>query len=371
MTFSATINAGAFAKACNLAARVSPRATQASAPIVANLMLSSAGDAALKVQGTALDRFIAFDIEGKTQGAITASAERLAAVTKTLDPAGDVNMSVASNMLVLKQGRAVFKLQTLPPEHFGDAPAHNRPVEFKCATASLLYGLRAVQGATDDDDGRPYLNGVCFDATGKTPFLVATDGKVLAQFPLDFIENGKPPQIIIPQAALSAILSVAEMAETATLSVGAGSFTIEAAGCRFWTKVIDQTFPEWKRLIRKGSSTNCTVSVSDIQRSIARITAAGLFGVRIECGEVVKVSGASGRGDSPNGMDDEFAAVEIFGDARKTTLDARQFKWAVDSFPHAKTLDLALNDDASPVEVRDPKGDNDDVRVLVPWRSAK
>ncbi len=371
MTFTATTNAGALAKAAAMAARVSPRASQTTAPILSNVRLQ-AGSMGLEVDGTDLDRRVQIVVEAKAAGVVTVSAERLAAISQTLDPAGDVKLELKDAMLAVTQGRAKLKLATLPPKDFPPASISPRePVVFTCASPPLIEAIGAVTGAVDTDSLRQYLNGALFDFSGRTPMLVGTDGQILSASPIPFIDKAKPPQVIVPLSSLANVSAVAGLAEISTLRISETGFAIEAAGVRFETKVIDATPVEWRRVVRKVSPTIVKVATADMDRVIRRTLAAGLRTLILSFGETCTSSGEAVNGDNPNAADDEFAALDVIGEPVTTAIQTQFARWAISTFKGAEALEFSLLDKTDAVEIRNPAGDPDDVRVIMPIRSSR
>lgn len=368
MTFNATINAGEFAKAASMAARVSPRATQTPHPILMNVKLSAAAYGGLLVEGTDMDRRIAITVAGKASGEITVSAERLAAVTATLDPLGDATLELADRMLMLKQGRARMKLATLAATDFPPQPMRETATALTCPSPSLIEAITAVQGAAETDGLRAYLNGVHVDGSGREPMLVASDGKVLAVAPLAFADESKPPSAIIPMSAIGNIIAVAGLGELTTLQISRSSCSVSAGNVLFETKLVEYAAVDWRRLVRRASKSRFTVAVADLDRAIRRTVAADLRTLVFAFGETVQTEGRAVNGDSPNEAVDAFPAIEAIGDDVTVGVATQFARWAVQSFKGAETLEFSLQDGAMSMEIRNPKGDHNDVRVIMPVR---
>ncbi|TIV59988.1 hypothetical protein [Mesorhizobium sp.] len=247
------------------------------------------------------------------------------------------------------------------------ADAGFRRVPLAEGVMSWLLGLTMPFISTEET--RYYLNGVAFEFSFNDDGMVraiATDGHRLGSRQAKTVANiVSRPTVIIPRAAIKAVAHLAAGKEV-VLSVddiraefAFGDFVIR-------TKVIDGTFPDWRRVVPKGPFKEFELDASKIGK-LHRATS----GVRRERQTAVKVAPCEGgisvtannpdfgtvsavfRGDAPVG-------VEAFG------VNSRYFADMAKAFG-AKRIRLGFTGASDPLMVS-AGGPAGEFAVLMPMR---
>lgn len=114
-----------------------------------------------------------------------------------------------------------------------------------------LQALKAINLAVSDDETRYYLKGVCLEpAADGHVLMIATDGYLMAA--ARTISEGVEPlaaSIIIPSTAIKSIKLPKKGPSIGELAVNGEDFTISHAGVVVGGKLIDGTFPDWRRVV--------------------------------------------------------------------------------------------------------------------------
>lgn len=130
-----------------------------------------------------------------------------------------------------------------------DMPAD--AVATQAGNLGLLAAMRRVAPFISTEETRYYLNGICLSrGPDGAPCVVATDGHRLAWMPTGAVamaEGESDP--IIPRDALKVLL--AQKAEPGTVQFGALRTRFEWPGLRLTAKLIDGTYPDFRRVIPK------------------------------------------------------------------------------------------------------------------------
>lgn len=114
-----------------------------------------------------------------------------------------------------------------------------------------LQALKAVNLAAIDDETRYYLKGVCLESTADGHILmVATDGyiAVAARTQSEGLEPLAAP-IIIPSTTIKSIKLARKGPSIGELTVDGLDFTIAPSCAIVGGKLIDGTFPDWRRVV--------------------------------------------------------------------------------------------------------------------------
>jgi DNA polymerase-3 subunit beta len=127
--------------------------------------------------------------------------------------------------------------------------------------------LAFVSPFISTEETRYYLNGVCLDGS----VAVTTDGHRLACHPLgaDLSAFDRP---IIPRKAVRLLQSIPAATQ---VSIGRNRLAATLDGARLVTKLIDGTFPDWRRAVPVSSdkASRLTISPRGVRRTMSRVTA--------------------------------------------------------------------------------------------------
>ncbi|WP_028753689.1 DNA polymerase III subunit beta [Rhizobium leucaenae] len=229
-------------------------------PILGNVLLH-ADNGTLRVTGTDLD-IVATDTapaDVSEPGAVCVDAKLLSDIAKKAG--NDISLSLEGDRLIVKSGRSVFKLATLPAADFPTLGADKYDATFDIDLAAL-FG--PVAFAISDEQTRYYLGGVFFHIKDGTATAVATDGHRLSR--------NKGPSIpefegvIVPKKTVGLLPKgvVSVQVSTAKIKITAGDFVLTS-------KLIDGTFPDYERVIPTSNDKMVTVDRDTFMKAADRV----------------------------------------------------------------------------------------------------
>ena len=248
--------------ALGLAARVVER--RSTIPILQHVRLVAEGgrDGRLSITASDLDTEIAVDVAVAVGQAGTAAlpGHMLRDIVAKLPDGARVEIAVAaaSGAATISSGRALFRLQGLDPADFPAVAPWSPAARFALPGGALAALLAPVRFAISSEETRYYLNGVHLHvedgSAGAALVAVATDGHrlSLARRPLP---DGAAalPGVIVPRKAVDEIIRLAEAAGDGMVEVAVSDARLSVAdaarGTALATKLIDGTFPEYRRVI--------------------------------------------------------------------------------------------------------------------------
>lgn len=208
-------------------------------------------------------------VEGGTDGVCLAPAQAVTEIVKRLPPS-DVTVSHDGSDLVVKSGRSRFKLPTLPAAEFS-AGLGDAADMIEVAGKDLASAFGCVGFAASTESTKYYLMGVFLDTYGETVTMAATNGHKMAVFDTDMKTSA--PSVIVPSEAVSEIVKIAEKADTVSIGWTDRHIVIEAGTTRFASKLIDGTFPQYRRVIPEGNSNILECASKAIQEAVSLVTA--------------------------------------------------------------------------------------------------
>ncbi|TJW86291.1 MAG: hypothetical protein E5V92_14375 [Mesorhizobium sp.] len=250
--------------------------------------------------------------------------------------------------------------------NFGDAGFRRVPLAE--GVMSWLLGLTMPFISTEET--RYYLNGVAFEFGVDDDGMlraIATDGHRLGSRQAKTSANivGRPT-IIVPRDAIKAVAHLAAGKEV-TLSVDDKKAEFAFGDYVIRTKLIDGTFPDWRRVVPKGPFKHFELDAAKILK-LHRATA----GMRGHRHSAIKVQPCEGgvsataanpdygtvsavfRGEAPEG-------VEAFG------LNGRYFADMAKAFG-TKRIEIGFTGSSDPLLIKGPDGQAGEFAVLMPMR---
>jgi DNA polymerase-3 subunit beta len=230
-------------------------------PILANVLLIADGSN-LQVIGTDLGiEYSASAPCSGEQGSTTVDARRLADIAKRLS--GDtVTLELKDGSLIVKSGRSRFSLPTLAVEDFPRLDSGAFDAEFKLDLAGLVA---PVKFAMSSEPTRYYLCGVYLHEAEGQLRAVATDGHRLSH---NSVAHPQPsaPGVIIPSKTVNLIPH-----GTIDVGVSKNKVRLATADTVIVSKLIDGTFPDYKRVIPQGNDKQLTVNRKDLASAVGRV----------------------------------------------------------------------------------------------------
>ena len=342
-------------------------------PILSNVQLE-ADNGKIAMTATDLDLAIVEHAEADIQasGATTVPAHTMFDIVRKLPDGAQVELSMGSDQrLTITAGRSEFTLACLPQEDFPVMSGGDMPHKFSLMSEELKRLIDKSRFAISTEETRYYLNGIYLhvaDDGDSTLRAVATDGHRLAQVEIAMPEGAAGmPGVILPRktvAELRKLLDEYEGEVEISLSDTKVRFTF--AGVVLTSKLIDGTFPDYKRVIPTANEKRLEVDCHVFAEAVDRVSTISTDRTRS-----VKMSLATDKitlsVNSPeNGTATEELACTYSEDEMEIGFNAR---YLLDILQQVEgdTVFCELADPASPTIVRD-SGDESALYVLMPMR---
>lgn len=225
------------------------------------------------------------------------------AVAKSVKASGADRIRIANgdDRIKVEAGDLNLNVPSLPPEDIPEMVIDDtRKVWSTTFGGEAIAAIRRALGAVSTEDTRYYLNGVYIEPDGEWGLrAVATDGHRLYVAPFNApdavgdIPNGG---VIIPHKAVRQLLRLAPKDKPISVRIGQRhqrnresasqnlshapapyiDFDMPDAGTRLTSKLIDGTFPDYKRVIPETVARTATFDRADLLRAVKSIhTGAG------------------------------------------------------------------------------------------------
>lgn len=244
-------------------------------PVLSNVLLVLEGTQ-LSITGTDLE----VELIGRVQllqapdvgGEVTVPARKLADICKSLPDGCDIQFIYEDNKVVVKSGRSRFTLSTLSASDFPSVEEGPKNQEFTIRQGDLKRLIDRTSFAMAQQDVRYYLNGMLWEIQSGQLRVVATDGHRLAVCTLAApIESAEKAMIILPRKG---VIELARLmtSENDDVHVVIGNNHIRATTTdfTFTSKLVDGKFPDYDRVLPKGSTKTIFGSRADLRQAFSR-----------------------------------------------------------------------------------------------------
>lgn len=309
-----------------------PIATRNTIPVLACVHIA-ATDTGVKVRGTNLDEWVTVRMTAAvTQaGAICVNAALLSAWLAATAKGALVDFKVEADRAILSAGRATSSFATFASDQFATPPERDANTEIPGA----VEGVRACAAYASDEEVRYYLCGVAIDRG----HAVATNGHILCALNIAAPDDAKA---IIPNAG---VREIARSGDTARVFIGTNAWACEDGNVVAGGKLIEGTFPDWKRALPSAPPRVATLDADTLAEAIKQVQVASGDRAKVIVLEADGLEVAiSCRGDAM----DAQARVTYEGPAFRTGLNSRYAVTAADTF-QGRVVHLAQDDGQSPI----------------------
>jgi DNA polymerase-3 subunit beta len=284
-------------------------------PILSHVLISVDGERAAI---TATD----LDVVATARVAATGDALAFAAPADTLRqiiaraPGEDVTLETVDDgaRALVRSGRMRTHINVLPGADFPQWEARDYDGRIEMSGAELADMLDRCTPAIPTGkaaDARTYLAGVYLHDEGADLVGVATDGARLHRAIVSGAAGALATGIILPDKVARLLPGLVKDVAQLTLEVSASTVRLTAGGITIASKLVDGTYPDYRRVIPQWRETVATLSRPQILEAAARAALCAHRGVSLAFdGEAVTVSASN----ADVGDHEETVEIDYAGD---------------------------------------------------------
>ena len=249
-------------------------------PVLSNILIEAKNNT-LTLSSTDMDISIIEKLQCNVLevGATTINSQIFYDIVRKLDDNSDIEMiSNDGNLLTLRASGSRFSLACLPKEDFPIIDQKNEGTSIKINSKILLKLIDKTKFAISNEETRYFLNGLYFNIqleNKKTSVtLVGTDGHRLAKFSHEIDQDIEQVSgVIIPKKTiyeLSKLLS--EIDEDIEIIISSNKIIFFIDNLIFISKLIDGTFPDYKRVIPENNHNLLEVNREKLLAAVDRVS---------------------------------------------------------------------------------------------------
>jgi DNA polymerase-3 subunit beta len=319
-------------------------------PILNNVLIKTI-DGRLSLSATNLEIAITEKIGSKVkeEGAITVPARLMQEYISSL-PNGVLNLELEDNKLHISTDQYSSTINGVIADEFPSFPELSESINWNIPTKECKKGLQQVVFAASNDESRPVLTGVFLHTSNGELYAVATDSYRLAEKKL--IKTSQDISLLVPADAMQELLRILPDAiDSVSVSADSQQVLFKAGDIELVTRLIDATYPDYKKLLPRNYSTTATlardelVSITKVSSLFAR-ESAGSITLRVDDEEkVVSITSIA----SQLGENSSKAPADIEGSG-EVTLNSRYLLDALNAIG-TKEVTIGFNGKLEPFVV--------------------
>jgi DNA polymerase-3 subunit beta len=243
-------------------------------PILANFLVTIA-DGRLSVSGTdmEIELVASTPLPDAEPGEVTLPARKLVDICRSLPAEAEIHLEVDGERAVVRSGRSRFTLTTLPAVDYPSSDKLSGELRLTVKEGQLKRLIELTHFAMAHQDVRYYLNGLLLDIGEGLLRAVATDGHRLAIAEIPVETGDSVRQVIVPRKGISELLRLLGNGdEEVAIELSDNAVQVSLVDVRLTSKLIDGTFPDYRRVVPKEETTDKSVIVDRelLRQSLAR-----------------------------------------------------------------------------------------------------
>ncbi|HEU5141400.1 MAG TPA: DNA polymerase III subunit beta [Bacillales bacterium] len=275
-----TIQRDAFIKGINHVMKaVSSKTT---IPILTGIKLTATDEAVILTgsdSNISIESTIPLDNDGEEEkavvsqpGSIVLQGNFFAELIKKL-PEDTVEITVDERLTTtIRSGASEFNLNGLDPEEYPRLPKIDETRAFRIKTDLLKNVIRQTVFAVSTSEAQPVLTGVNWEISEGSLSCVATDGHRLASRSVSVEESsGESLNVVIPGQSLNELGKILDDdAEWVDFVVTESQTLFKTENLLFFSRLLDDNYPDTKRLIPSESKTDVIVDTKAFLQALDR-----------------------------------------------------------------------------------------------------
>jgi DNA polymerase-3 subunit beta len=244
-------------------------------PVLANILIESAGEDAIRISGTDLDVTIRCDADAQEiseQGAICVQARKLFDIARLLPDAPVSFRKEENEWVTVECDRSKFRLPGVAKETFPELPGFkSTPLKLPASVLKLLID-RTIFAITQEE-GRYTLSGAKFELDKKDVRMVTTDGHRLA-FVSTTVADGATESldVLIPRKTLAELTKLtSDFDGDINLGADENHVYFQVGSRLLISRMLSGQFPNYEMVMPKGNDRSAVFDTLSLNQAIRRV----------------------------------------------------------------------------------------------------
>jgi DNA polymerase III subunit beta len=244
-------------------------------PVLANILIESAGEDSIRISGTDLDVTIRCDADAQeisTQGAICVQARKLFDIARLLPDAPVSFRKEENEWVTVECDRSKFRLPGVAKETFPELPGFkSTPLKLPASVLKLLID-RTIFAITQEE-GRYTLSGAKFELDKKDVRMVTTDGHRLAFVSTTVADDASEVlDVLIPRKTLAELTKLtSDFDGDINLGADENHVYFQVGSRLLISRMLSGQFPNYEMVMPKGNDRSAVFDTLSLNQAIRRV----------------------------------------------------------------------------------------------------
>jgi DNA polymerase-3 subunit beta len=209
------------------------------------------------------------NLEDSINGKATVNGKNLLEIIRRLKDQ-NITIHTEDDLLIIEQNSSIFKLHTYNPEEYPEFPNSQNLKELSINNYDLINSIKKITPSIDNNNPKYELNGALIQIDDDSINFVSTDTKRLSVVSFENNDNFTT-SLIIPKKAIVEIGKL--FLNDFKIKYDETNLVIESNEYRFYTKLLNGNFPDYKRIIPSEVRNSINLPKDKIIESIKLVTA--------------------------------------------------------------------------------------------------
>ena len=246
-------------------------------PVLANILIESAGEEAIRISGTDLDVTIRCDADAeeiKSQGAICVQARKLFDIARLLPDAPVSFRKEENEWVTVECDRSKFRLPGISKDTFPELPGFkSTPLKLPAPLLKLLID-RTIFAITQEE-GRYTLSGAKFELDKQGAKMVTTDGHRLSFVATNEVAKEAPDaglDVLIPRKTLAELTKLtADFDGDINLGSDENHVYFQVGSRLLISRMLSGQFPNYEMVMPKNNDRSAVFDTLSLNQAIRRV----------------------------------------------------------------------------------------------------
>jgi len=211
--------------------------------------------------------------ESSHEAHVTVPAKKFLDIIRSLDEKAHPQVQFADATVYIREGRSVFRLATLPPDHFPSIQDETPDLKLHLPRIDFYRIIHSAHFALSQQDVRIFLNCLLIDIEGVTLRAVATDGHRMAIAQLILSSEFPASRFLLTRKIILEILRLIHPLpdDTVTMIAGKKYFKLVTAQYSFTSRLVDSRFPHYLKAIPVQQDKHFLIQRDVLKRVLSRM----------------------------------------------------------------------------------------------------
>lgn len=245
-------------------------------PILSNVLIKADRDH-IKMTGTDLEIQLTTKtfVEIRKEGITTVSARKFYDICRNFGEGSLLTIESKEGDLIIRSGKARFKLGTLDPETFPKFTTEPPSYHFEIESRKLLRLLQLTAFSMATQDVRYYLNGLMISIDHSEISAVGSNGHRLGMYKVSLDQAlDSSEQMIVPRKGVLELLRMIDSSSDSFLKFRASHscLEIQIEGNVFLSKLLDGKYPDFKGVLSQQVQKEFNIDKDALKNALTRVS---------------------------------------------------------------------------------------------------